>query len=628
MTAQLILFSIIGWVTGEVLLRRAGPVRKSGGGMAERTLPEGIGAPERALAAVVGGIVFATAAMVLHLITGGAVFGVAPVVPVLAALWLARQRATWPPLRWPALPWRPLVALGAVLALLYIAPAVVAGSGVRSGDPPWHLGWTEQLLGGEAVPTGPAPELGRNAYPWGWHALIATLVRLVPGSTPLVAHESLHVVVVAAIPLSAACLARRFDGRAGWTGAAAAGLIGGFGWLGSNPGLETSPSEAVGTADLVVTSPNALYALEPPALPRELGLVLLAGMATLLLLGSGSRRRELDVAAGVAAGLVGLVNVPLFLAAVLWAVAAVVAGDRNGRVGRLTVVVSMAAVVVGLWAGPVVAAYGRYGGFVDISKLGVEWSLPTALASWGLLLPLALAGIGLSARSHPDACGARVARRGLALVLATVLLLALALASRAFGWNLSGNATLLHQGRVWPPMHLLGASLGGVAIFRLYRALAARRRGAGVTALGALFILGVVSPSIAAVDMTEILRTGREGYTYGTAEVAPGSFVRRAAARLRPGDVVVVRPRDDDLAWLLWQLSGARLARYDDPRLEGNDLRIRYADLAAAWDRRMAGDGFAATAVARRVGDSGASTGEVMAAGAYGGQRWELVVRR
>ena len=37
----------------------------------------------------------------------------------------------------------------------------------------------------------------------------------------------------------------------------------------------------------------------------------------------------------------------------------------------------------------------------------------------------------------------------------------------AFDWTLAGNATLLHQGRVWPPMHLLGAALAGAALVAL-----------------------------------------------------------------------------------------------------------------------------------------------------------------
>ena len=66
--------------------------------------------------------------------------------------------------------------------------------------PPWHLGWTEQLLGGDPFPTGPAPEFGRNAYPWGLHATMATMVRLAPGTDPLVAFETLHLVLIAAHP--------------------------------------------------------------------------------------------------------------------------------------------------------------------------------------------------------------------------------------------------------------------------------------------------------------------------------------------------------------------------------------------------------------------------------------------
>ncbi|MDQ3784784.1 MAG: hypothetical protein M3360_07905, partial [Actinomycetota bacterium] len=199
---QSFLVGAIGWAMGDGLLRRAGRGR----------VPEGLAGPERALNAVGGFVLFSLACMLGHIVTGGAVFGLPGVVPALGVVVLWAGRASFrliPVPRWT------LVGVAAVALLcLFVLPVILGGSGVRSGDPPWHLGWAEQLLGGEPVPLGPAPEFARNAYPWGWHALLATLVRLVPGSTPLVAHESLHVVVVAAVPLAVACLARRVDRRA------------------------------------------------------------------------------------------------------------------------------------------------------------------------------------------------------------------------------------------------------------------------------------------------------------------------------------------------------------------------------------------------------------------------------
>jgi hypothetical protein len=78
------------------------------------------------------------------------------------------------------------------------------------------------------------------------------------------------------------------------------------------------------------------------------------------------------------------------------------------------------------------------------------------------------------------------------------------------------------------------------------------------------------------------------------------------------------------LALLLWQFSGAKLASYDDPRLEGNDLRIRYRERAEGWDRRMAGDGFDSDWV---VAPAAEVSGEVLERGRFGGETWALMRR-
>ena len=101
--------------------------------------------------------------------------------------------------------WAAIAFHVAALVALFVVPVVAGGTSVRTGDPPWHLGWTQQLLEGERLPSGPAPpELARNSYPWGFHALIATLVRLVPGTDPLVALTAVHLLVVLGILIAPA----------------------------------------------------------------------------------------------------------------------------------------------------------------------------------------------------------------------------------------------------------------------------------------------------------------------------------------------------------------------------------------------------------------------------------------
>jgi hypothetical protein len=495
---------------------------------------------------------------------------------------------------------------------------LTGGSGVRTGDPPWHLGWTEQLLAGESVPTGPAPELARNAYPWGYHAILATTVRLVPGSDPLIAHEAMHVLLIAAIPLAAACLARTVNRRAGMAAAAAAGLVGGFGWLvaGSSE-FVASPSEARFGADLVVASPNSVYELFPPALPREVALVALGAATVLLALAVRTGDRRLQVAAGGAMGMVGLVSVPMLLTAVVWIVTVCLVAATSDRIRASATILGSAIGVFILWAGPLAGNYIRFGGFVDITpQLGVEWAFPTALASWGILLPLAAAGLILVVTTQPPV----VARVLIACVAGSCVLLALSIARARLDWGVFANETLLHQGRIWPPLHLLGAALAGIAVTTGYGWVRARSRKLAVTIVTIVMAVGAASPVVAARGLTGILDLNLKGFIYDGTDLATDSFARRAAPMLGPDDVVAVEG-SDDLAFLMFQLSGVRLASYDDPRLDGNELRIRFADLAREWDALVAAGGFEADFVVRRAEDPVAGA---VASGLFNGEMWVM----
>jgi len=585
---------VVGWVCAEGLLRA----------IFRSDVPDEIGLPERALGAIGSFVALAVVLMITNLVTGGATFGVAAIVPVIGAgvlvYGLLRGR------RPVGIPWLRVGLFAAVLTLAFIVPVLRGGTGARTGDTPWHLGWTEQLLGGQAIPTGPAPE-ARNAYPWGWHAVLATTARLVPGSDALDAHDAWHLLLVFALPLGAACIARRVRPDAGWGAAAAVALIGGFGWVATRePYLSTVPGQARHGADLTVASPNGAYALLPPALPRELALVLLA--LTGMLLVTAVRRPAIGarIAAGIALGLTGLISAPLFLGGAVWAA---VCALRSPNRLRFAVTVSLAALlVVSLWAGPVAADFIRYGGFVDLTpRLGVEWALGTALGSWGLLLPLAAAGLWLSRGPRalvPWLCAATGG-----------LLLAAALRD-ALGLRFAGNSTLLHQGRVWPVAHLLAAALAGVALAELSMRLSSRSRAAALSAGALLVGVGSLSVWLASARMTELLEGNLQGFTYDRPDLAPDGFARTAAARLSPSDVVRVQGDGGDrLAFLLWQLSGARLAGYDDPERSSNDLRIRYAELAERWDRRNRGGGFRPTVVIRQVDPP---------AGEYGNLHWSV----
>jgi hypothetical protein len=357
-----------------------------------------------------------------------------------------------------------------------------------------------------------------------------------------------------------------------------------------------------------------VYELFPPALPRELGLVLLGAGGVVL--GGGRPSRVL---AGVLFGLAGLTSVPIFVVAFVWILAAAGAAPRGRRTELLWRTVLPAGVVFGLWAIPVAVNFAANGGFVNITpELGVEWPLASALWSWGLLLPLALVGLLIAARRQGDD-----ARLMLALVAATVVLLALAVARGAFDWNLAGNATLLHQGRVWPVAHLLAAAFAGIAIALGYEHIRRRSPAAALAATGVLFVAGAVSLAYAAIALTEVIETHDGGYLYNRPDFDADAFVPRASDHLDASDVVYVRD-SDFLAFLLFSFSGARLAAYDDDRLDRNDLRIRYADLAGRWDEQMADGGFDADYTVVRAGEAGHGA-EPVVRGRFRNEQWVLL---
>jgi hypothetical protein len=634
LVAQIAVALALGYLAS-LLLWRALPVLRDGRGSLEA------GTPERLLLAISGFVLFAVALMIVNIVTGGLVFGSPWPVPVAALVLIA---ATFPDVAADlrrirasvdrdlvrrAAPW--IVAL-LVLSWLYVWPALAGASGARTGDVPSHLGWTEQLLGGQPVPAGAAPEVPDNAYPWGLHAVMATLVRAVPGTDALLAVDAVHILIVGGILLAAACLARRFHARAGWAAAGCVSLIGGFGWLSAGePDFVLSPSNARYGADLVVASPNSLYELFPPSLPRELGLVLLGTTGVLLLMALRAAHTKggarLWIAAGVIAGVTGVVSMPLFLCAVLWCAAVALVSPRATRLGALALSLPPALAVFALWVGPVIAGYVQEGGFVDITaRLGIEWDFWSAVWSWGLLVPLILLGIvicygGLKRIGVIEADGA-TGRALVILFATTALLLGLAYARSAFDWAIANNATILHMGRFWPPLHLLGAVLAGIGLAGLYRVLDTRARFLGAAACGALLVVGAISPVFASIRLAEIIDAGEDGYSYGKGPLAEGSFVRNVADRLGPDDVLKVEG-PPELAYAIFQFSGVRLAEYDDKRFDHNDLRIRYENLAEKWDEVVAAGGYTPGFVVRPAGTF--ATEGAIVAGDYGGETWILI---
>jgi hypothetical protein len=279
--------------------------------------------------------------------------------------------------------------------------------------------------------------------------------------------------------------------------------------------------------------------------------------------------------------------------------------------------------VFGVWAVPVAFNFVRYGGFIDVtSQLGVEWPALTALAAWGLLLPLALAGIALAWRS-----GTTSARVILAFAGVTIVMLVLARARSEFEWDLGRNATVLHQGRTWPVAHLLGSAFAGVGLAAGFKWMRRRSEFLAPVFVAALVIVGSLSLWLSSQALTTIIRKHEDSWLYTRAEFAPDAFIGRAAERLGPDDVVQA-PQDENnvLGFWLFQFSGARVNGHSDSRYPDNELRIRYRDLARRYGEVMASGGFEADYVPMPASEAtDIPAAAIVTEGLFRGETWVLV---
>jgi hypothetical protein len=282
-----------------------------------------------------------------------------------------------------------------------------------------------------------------------------------------------------------------------------------------------------------------------------------------------------------------------------------------------------AILVVLLWAGPVVRHLIVDGAFVNVSpRLGRAWPLWTSLGSWGLLGPLAALGV-LAVRGRP---GWKLMA---AFAAATAALLGLAVARGEFAWSLAGNATVLHQGRIWPIAHLLAGAFGGIGLWWLWNRMRGAGRAVRALSFAALTVVGAASPALASLSLTRAMVDREEAYPYRSEDLDDGSFVRRVAERLGPEDTLLVEGPPgvrDSLAFHIFSFSGVRLAEFDDRRLERNDLRIRYGDLAREWDRTTSGTGYEPDYVIAPMQEE--VTGETIKSGEFQGRTWILFARQ
>src|SRR5436305_7649771 len=227
----------------------------------------------------------------------------------------------------PAIDWR-RVALPAVAAALVSMPVWLAPGGAYPGsDILWHEGWIHQLTGGMPAPGGIYAHVP-NAYPWLEHSLAALIVSLF-GIDVAAALGAVEYLMLLVLGLGSYLLARSLrlgERAAGWSSALAIGG-GGIGWLlAGGPaallsvahyGNATTPPglrpyvqglDAYGGDLLLSPAPTPALGNVPPALPRELGLVLLPVVLWLAIGAAGERSVRRAAAAGAVAGLATLAS--------------------------------------------------------------------------------------------------------------------------------------------------------------------------------------------------------------------------------------------------------------------------------------------------------------------------------
>jgi len=407
-----------------------------------------------------------------HIVSGGRVFsdawlvrGLTAGVALLTAVAAVRRR---PPLG----ERRTWIALAVVsIAIVWIWGSPVARMvplGSPGSDAGTHAGWAGQLLNGETTPSalisGPIP----NAYPWEFHAVLATVSELTPGGRPYGALPPLQLVQTAGAVFALFALGRRVAGRPGseggsWLGGTATAV------LGALAGGNVFALLGVATGTPRTGGPRGTYTLSAanlaPPVARDVGFVLFVAELFLLLLAARARRPWASLgAAGVVLGLAAITSPEFLFAGGGAALVVLILAPAIRRLRALAAVFVPAVAILAVWLVPLVVSYVRLGGFVDTTvRAGIRLRPGDILLSWGLLIPFAAYGLAVSL--------ARPRRRGWVLdpiELVTVGAFAFAalavLVSGLLPRILDSSFDILGRaGRFWPFAELGLAVLAAVA---------------------------------------------------------------------------------------------------------------------------------------------------------------------
>jgi hypothetical protein len=554
-----------------------------------------------------GAVAYALVLMVLHMASGGRVFSQPAAVRwgtlLLAAALMARKilRA-----RKRGAELSPQHAeVGALLSLLLLNLLVwgwplLHGLPETTGDAPLHTGWASQLLNGDTAPSSALVGDIPNAYPWLFHALLASVTLFTPGGHTLVALGPLLVMQVGGLVLALFALGREVGGR--WSTGAYAALFGattgGFGFLLSrSPDLVFDVRSAGGSVRymgdfLARRSYNLSLHNLWPAMPRDLGFALVPAFLLLLLIGLRTPSDRFLVGAGAVLGLMGLTSPDGFIVCAALLLIAIYLRPA-GRLRAAGLVLLPALALYLLWLGPLLVSYLELGGFRDLSSKPVSLPAIAILFSWGVTVPFAVYGL---VRWVPRSTRQQEARLLLAYAVAAgAVIVSSFLFPRLLG---EGFTVLGRSHRYWPLMYLAVALYAALGATESIAGTASRRRVLGGALLTVTVAAAIASPALGTLDLRY---EGLDTYLGRSMTNQAPTLLSTFYPSVRRGCVVAARPR---VAADLWQHTGYRFVFWGrggsdnpivrwahifettptiDERLRDNELLVRGRGAPGAW---------------------------------------------
>jgi hypothetical protein len=482
---------------------------------------------------------------------------------VAAALVAARRRPPFGDGR----TWAALAVVTVAIVGIWGSPIArivpLAPAGTDAGT---HAGWASQLIDGETTPSAPITGRIPNAYPWEFHALLATVAEITPGGRPYGALAPLQLVQTAGAAFALFALGRRVAGRRSgrprsWLGGSATAVFGAL--AGGNVlallGVATGTPRAGGPRGTYVMSSANLA----PPVARDVGFVLFAAALFLLVL-VAERRGDPGpaVGAGIVLGLAAITSPEFFFAGAGAAVLVLALARGLPRLRSFLAVFVPALAVVAWWAVPLAVSYARVGGFVDTTVHGAIRLAPGALAlSWALVVPLGVYGVVTALRRSGTGAGRVTDPAALVPLSAAVAAMVAVLASGLIpgllgaGFDIVGRAS-----RSWPILELALAILAAIGLTHLLERAAAANVPLAVAVAAVVLAVEVPLPVATSIDLPR--QTSR---TPGLARalLGRGPNVFTALEDAGPGRCVVAAPLG--LATSVFAYAGYRLVAFRGP---------------------------------------------------------------